>query len=353
MKVLIIGFSKIMYMPYLFPHLNKYCTEKNKVDLIVWNRDGNKDVKLEYKLNHLYQFEEKLLSENKKYKIRKFINFRKYCINILKNEKYDRVILLHTFPAFLLQKYLVKFYKNKYIFDYKDLTYEKNYLFRKIIEKVVLNSKYTFVSSEGYLNYLPKTNKIYISHNIDYKMLHYRKKRNDKEKEEINISFWGIIRDYLINEKFINGVVKSNKLKLNYYGSQTECSKKLQKMSNDSEKIIFKGAYFNDEKYLFAEETDLLHNAYDNNDFNMAVAMANKFYDGIILYIPQICNKGTLMGDLVEKNGLGTAIDFDDKDFCEKIYKFYQELNYEEFCYNCDKYLEKVLAENEKILNLI
>ena len=43
MKVLIIGFSKIKYMPYINFYLNNVNSEKNEIHILYWNRDLKTD----------------------------------------------------------------------------------------------------------------------------------------------------------------------------------------------------------------------------------------------------------------------------------------------------------------------
>jgi hypothetical protein len=76
----------------------------------------------------------------------------------------------------------------------------------------------------------------------------------------------------------------------------------------------------------------------------MKNAMGNKYYDGIIYRIPQLCNFGSFMGAKIIENGLGIAISVDD-DFANKIYNYYSDLDYDLFDYNCNIELEKVYEE--------
>ena len=43
MKILIIGFAKIKYMPYLNLYLDNIDTNKNDVHILYWNRDLQKE----------------------------------------------------------------------------------------------------------------------------------------------------------------------------------------------------------------------------------------------------------------------------------------------------------------------
>ena len=216
-KVLIVGFAQIRYMPYIYFHLNKY--KNDIIHVVTWNRDGSKDIQLEeYDIPKFYEFNEILHGESKYSKILKFYKFRKFVKKIIEDETYDRIVLLHTFPAVLLADILVKNYKNQYIFDYKDITYERVKLFKKIIAKLILNSRYTLVSSRGFLKYLPECEKIYIAHNIipsDIKKTYRVKKISSKK----NLAFWGMIRDYSINISILEQIKKKDEYSLSYYGT--------------------------------------------------------------------------------------------------------------------------------------
>ena len=83
------------------------------------------------------------------------------------------------------------------------------------------------------------------------------------------------------------------------------------------------------------------------------LAVGNKLYDGCIFYIPQLCFKGSLMGDIVTTNGIGLAADPFGDDFADSIISYYHSLDREVFNNDCDKYFEKVLSEFNSGLNVI
>ena len=47
-------------------------------------------------------------------------------------------------------------YKNNYILDIRDPSYEKFKLFNQILKKIICSSYFTTISSEGFLEFLPK-----------------------------------------------------------------------------------------------------------------------------------------------------------------------------------------------------
>ena len=73
--------------------------------------------------------------------------------------------------------------------------------------------------------------------------------------------------------------------------------------------------------------------------------MGNKYYDGLIFRIPQICMPGSFMGECAERAGVGFVCDPYDTDFTERVYAYYRGLAHSEFDGKCDVELEKVMEE--------
>ncbi|MEE1504433.1 MAG: hypothetical protein UGF89_09350, partial [Acutalibacteraceae bacterium] len=123
MKILIVGFAKIKYMPYLNLYLENLNTEKNEIHLVYWNRDEKQEDLSSVKNLNLHEF--KCIQEDevpKLSKIKNFLKFKKYVKSILKDE-FDFVIVLQTVTAILLFDILMtKQIKGNYIFDYRDST---------------------------------------------------------------------------------------------------------------------------------------------------------------------------------------------------------------------------------------
>lgn len=352
MNVLIIGFSKIKYMPYLNMHLEKY--KNDNIELIYWNRDNLDDIKIDKDII-TYEFKS-CIKENKINKFFSFLKFKYYAKKIIKSKKYDRIVFMHTFPAFLLYNYVKKIYKHQYIFDYRDITYENYPFFKRKIHKIVENSKYTFISSPGFLKVLPRTNNIFITHNITLNDLKYTQNNHSiiKEKDKISISFWGFIRDIKVNLKLIDLIGNNENFLLNYYGFESNIVKKLKQYVKDHnfKNINFFGSYRNEDKIKLVKNTDIIDNMYDYTNYNQSLAITNKFYDGIIYKLPQICQINSLMGEIVEKNGLGIMVDLSNDNALNLIRDYLINIDWEQFNKNCENYLDKVIKEYNISLEL-
>ena len=348
------------YMPYMNFYIDEFKNNNCEIELLYWKRDNKDDIIAPSGIKtHMFKFEQEdsipLIKKSKG-----FLKFRKFASNILKNNRYDLVVVLHSTPGVLLYDLLMKYYKTNYILDYRDFTYENIKLYKKIIHKLVLNSSCTFVSSDAYREYLPRCKKIYTSHNLLTDSL--EKRNTFKVKKNLNIPikirFWGLIRHKDINIGIIDRLGNDNRFELHYHGREQETAIYLKKYcyENKIRNVFFHGEYRPNERYEFAKDTDILHNMYEN-DKTMSNAMSNKYYDGIVLYIPQLCTEGSFMGKKVRNNKLGYVLNPYDENLADEIYKFYMSIDKEKFIKSCDEILDEVLDQYnigiEKISQLV
>jgi len=358
MKILFVGIGKIMYMPYLNFYIEflKNTSYKNEYHLFYWQRDNNPDLPAPSNFSKVFKYSGFTHGKNSVVsKIGHFLKFRKMGGKIIRTNTYDKIVFLHSVPAVLLEKYL-KNKRIKYILDYRDFSHENLLFYKKIISRLVFNSEFTYISSPGFRKYLPKSNKIYQVHNISNESMDYFSKRKiiNSKKETINISFWGRIRHYKINKLLISKIANNNRFILNYHGLEQKDAIKLKKYckKKNIKNVFFCGEYFPDERLKFANNTDLLHNFYDNN-VRTINALGNKYYDGIVFKIPQLCNEGSFMGTMVSNSGLGISMNIKDPMFADKLLNYLNELNYEVFYNNCAQEMKKINIEQTQAAELL
>ena len=351
MKILILGFSKIKYLPYMHFFLNCINEKDNDIHLVYWDRDNKADAEVDSNIV-LHRYDHKMLDSIPLYKkIIPIMGFGRFARKAINAVEPDFLIVLHSTTAITICQLLAGRYKERYIFDFRDLTYEKNCVYRRLIGSIVKNSVATFTSSDGFREFLPKEcTKIYTSHNLLASSMVLHKNYNSREKrkqfEPIRIAFWGMIRHYTINETIITKLGNDSRFELHYYGRAGERIKGLlQQATQQYKNIFYHGEYLPQDRDKFARNTDLLHNMYDNNDKTMFAAMGNKYYDGLIYYIPQICSKGSFMGARCEEYGVGIMLDPNVEEFVDTLYEYYRSLDYERFKLNCDSALENVVTQ--------
>ena len=357
MKILIIGFGKIKFMPYMNFYLDNIDTKANEVHLLYWNRDL-KDEDTSF-LNGVTLHEFRCYQEDdvsKLSKITSFLKYRKFALQVLK-EGFDFLYVLHSLPGVLIADKLKRSFKNKYIFDYRDSTFEAIPPFKAIVGELTKNSLATFVSSDAFRVFLPKSEeyKTYTSHNLLLDSLNHRE---DKEKygvqsDKIRVAFWGFIRHEEINLEIIKKLGSDNRFELHYYGREQQIAEKLKSYvkENNINNVFFHGEYKPQDRYEFIKNTDIIHNIYF--DSNTMLAMGNKYYDGAIFRIPQVCFPGSFMGKTAEEKGIGFCCDPYKDSFAEELYNQYKKIDYIQFSSNCDKELQRVLDEYKNGIDII
>ncbi|MBM4764483.1 hypothetical protein [Bacillus sp. B15-48] len=357
MKILLMGVQKLKFMPYMNFYLSQLDLIHNDVHLLYWNRDMKEEKRPDFNITY-HEF--KCYQEDevpKVKKIKSFMKYRKAAKQLILEENFDLIIVLNTVSGFLLQDFLWKNYSKKYIFDYRDPTLENIHFYKFLIGIIAKKSLVTFVSSDGFRKFLPKIENIFTSHNILLDSLHYRDVRLavSREVSPIRVRYWGMIRDESINRTIIDRLANDKRFELHYHGRMQKTGKNLEEycQSNGIRNVFFHGVYSPEERYEFAKETDILHNIYEKHKL-LSRAMGNKFYDGIVHYIPQICNEDSYMGEKVESEKVGAELDPNDLSFADKLYHYYLNINWKEFNERCDSLLSHVLQEYQsgnKIIN--
>lgn len=353
MKILLMGFSKLKYMPYLKFYLDNIDRREHELHVLYWNRD--------VKPESLNAYENVILHEFSRYqqdnvrvssKLPNFYRYRRFAKKLIRKEGFDFIIFLHSFPGVLLSDVLARRYADRYIFDYRDSTYEKYGFFKRIIHKLVNRSYATFVSSDGFRQLLPKEaeDKIYTSHNFIKDSLSHRedKTKYGTTSEKLRISYWGFIRDERTNRLMMDRLAGDPRFELHYYGREDQLTERLKAYAREkqTENVYFHGEYVPEDRYRFICETDLIHNVF--GDQNMMIAMSNRFYDGAIFRIPQLCMKGSVMGNRAENAGIGFAYDPEKTDYADAVYEYYTSLNRAAFDAACDTELERVIVEYQQ-----
>lgn len=349
MKILIMGFTKPKYMPYMNFYLDNISKEGNEIHILYWNRDKKQEDLTMLNQYTLHEFNEYQEDEVPIYtKIGTFLKYRRYATKVIKTGQYDFIVVLHTLPGILVADELKK-YAGRYILDYRDSTYEGFAPFKKMVSLLVKWSKITFVSSDAFRKFLPanESKKILTSHNILLDSLNHQEDRAlfNIPSNKIRIAFWGFIRHKQVNIQLIDKLANDHRFELHYYGREQQIALDLKTYAKKigAKNIFFHGEYMPSDRYQFIRQTDIIHNLYYDN--NTLLAMGNKFYDGIIFRIPQICMPSSFMGEMCQKFRVGTTIDPNDGNFANILAEYYNSLNLNEFREACNHALKGIIDE--------
>ncbi|MEE1186431.1 MAG: hypothetical protein UHN02_03525 [Acutalibacteraceae bacterium] len=337
--VAILCFNSLRYAQYLYKYTAVLNRNNIAYEVIFWQRE-NEELPTDFKFKC---YQKRLDTFQPFYKkIFGFLGYVSYLKKQIKKGKYSHLIVLTSQTAVPLC-FVLKKYKNKFIYDYRDITYENLGFYKKIVNKLISLSYFTAVSSLGFLKNFDKSDKVIVAHNSrDIKSEIVKKTKSDK----IRVTFWGMVRQVEFNKKICDLFANDDRFVLAYHGGGFYKELEQHVKENNYNNITFTGEYNLDDIKQFCKDTDILLNLYDN-DKRQQPAMTVKYYDSVRFAIPSVVNDNSYMAQKVKENNIGFVINPDDKNCLDKLYSEYNALDKKEFLLSVQKVLDKIKSDDE------
>lgn len=345
MRILLVASYTINMMPYV----STYTYILNKLginyDVIQWDRFKNHKLIQD---GNIYTFGEICyLGGSKINKIIPYINFRENIVHLIKKNNYNKIIVFNTLPAIFIVDYLIFKFKNRFVFDYRDYSYEKYGLYKKIVNYIVSSSYATVVSSKGFYRFIHEDNNVFTTHNISNidceSDIHINLNKNN-----ICIGFVGLIRYDEENKMLISKLMNSSRYKLLYIGKKyVESSIEEYCLNLSISNVEFMGEFKNEDKPKIYEKIDIINALYGNESFEVTTALPNKLYDCLLFKKPILVSSNTYLAEVVEKYNLGISVDKDD-DILKKLNEYIENFNREVFMSGISSFLEVVKDDMNK-----
>lgn len=110
---------------------------------------------------------------------------------------------------------------------------------------------------------------------------------------------------------------------------------------------------FKEQAAALYEKCDVIYSVYDADMTNVRVALPNKLYEAIYCERPIIVAKGTYLAELVERWGVGVAVDHrEPKELSAVLQRMRDDTEYyQAFCYRCHE--QKRIADTETYNKLL
>lgn len=340
----------LKYCPYISRYIERLENAQVDYKVYFWNRS-----KFELKLSDHYSYynEASKLTNGKIQKLLDFIGFRKWLIRELKTNQYEKIIALSTLTGVLLGNYLYK-KRGQYIFDIRDYSYEHIKPFFAIEKKVIENSAFTAISSRGFEEFLPEHEYI-IAHNFNRNDIKEDAKF-EKTKGTINFVWNGVVRYFEFQRYYLDALKNDSRFNIVFHGDGPElelykeyCAK------NGFENVLFTGSYNNADKASLLKDAHILNNCYgytQNAGNKLKYAVSNRFYDGMIYHIPQLVEPEGFKPEWANNSGIGVSFP-PDKDFADKLYDYYQNIDNESFDMACSCELDRVIKDDNRYVENI
>lgn len=349
MRVCIVTYDEYINIPYIEKYEKCLREASISYDIILWDR-RNMHPELQQEDNK-YFFHANT-GKSKFSKIIPFWQWRIFVLNILKKNKYDKLIILTTIPGVLIFDYILLKYKHKYILDIRDFTYENWNLYKVIVDRLVSDSFATLISSAGFRTWLTPNKKIVENHNISNTKEAF--KECNFMKGSICIGFVGGIRFFEENKKIIRQFANQEGIVLKYIGKRHP-GEDLESFcrENGIRNVLFRDAFNNNQKPQIYEEIDFINSIYGSGSKIVRTALPNKLYDCILFKKPIIVSKHTYLESIVLKYGLGFSVDLETDDIKYELDNYISNFEKEKFVLSCNMLLEKIIRQEKSAIKKI
>ena len=343
MKVGLLLPNNVYFCPYV--KIYTKILEKNGIpyDILYWDREGIEETAA-YRYSRPSPYTATLL--------KKFFNwylYVRFLKKVLKKENYDRLIIFSPQLAIFLYDYLKKYYCQKFILDYRDLSIEQR--LKNRFEKVLKISKMNAISSPGFKSCLPTDYPYILSHNFDIDLLEQTmsKKTLPNKIKKIDGKYIvltiGGIRDYEQNEAIIKAFANNPDYQIHFIGKGV-ASKLLEEYAKDNQikNVYFEGFYRKECERKYIQNSTLM-NIYYPRKLSHNTALSNRFYNSLMFCKPMITTANTVQGDYVAQFRVGVAITSDN--IVEEIQQYIDNFNPTEYQEGRNKLLEKFYKDYE------
>jgi hypothetical protein len=334
-RVALVLSSNIEIAPYYLYYTD--CLEKINVayDIISWDR-----LSLGTEMKYCFKYP----SPQSRSFIRKIYDFSKYSEyiqEVLLSSRYDYIIVFTIANSIFLGSFLKRNFRNKYIIDIRD--YSPIFPFtKKKLARIFKDARMIYISSIGFLKWLPQNFNYVISHNVRLEALESKYQVNQiQNKNPLIISAFGSIRNYESNRKLIENLRLSNRYIIEFNGLGFEPLKKIA--DQNCINVRFGGRYNKEEEKAIIERADIINILFPRTTVDYA-NLNNRFYHAIIHRKPVIVNDGSILAEYVGKYYLGLVLQ-SDKDILKGIERWVNKFDINAFESGCRKMTDILIQD--------
>jgi hypothetical protein len=324
----IIGFGNLRIIQYIDKYTFALDEEGVRYEVVYFDRNDENERKnfkgdcIAYKQNmNTYQSFWK--------KVGGFIGYTRFLYRTIRAKKYDKLVILTTPTAMVLLPILLTKYRKRFIYDYRDITYEGFFAYRWLVIRLMKTSRMVMISSLGFLEKLgigyPNQSITFVmAHNcIDVAPISVETCR--RGDGPIRIVFWGMVRQPEFNKKLCLLFGNDRRFDISFHGEgygdeiRQFCEQRV--IAN----VHFTGRYDRERVPDFACCTDIIHCIYENDE-HMKHSMQVKIYDAMKFGLPILMNEGCYALSYVEKYGIAKAVKFT-QHLPDEVYEWYKNLD--------------------------
>ena len=340
MRYLIVTYDDYFNIPYIRFYEDYLKKHHHTYDIVLWNRSRQ-----QVDIPNAYVFTGRD-SSSKLGKIAPFLNWRRFVLRQLRNQQYDRLIILTTMPAVLLADKLLGEYRNRFWFDIRDFTYENIAFYKKLVGKLVHAATAVSISSPAFRTFLPKADKIYLTHNISNQDAEQAHCSLDVHDKPIHIGFVGGIQFEQQNKQLLMQFANHPSFHFKYVGkAHLGCDLQPFCQKNGIHNAEFHPAFTNDQKPAIYRDIHMINCVYGNHNQVVRLLLPNRLYDCVLFKKPIIVSKGTYLEQVITQYHLGLAVNVENENVVQAVTSYLESFDRIAFETGCNQFLEKVNEE--------
>lgn len=342
------------------PYLAKYenLLQQNGVDyeVVLWNRTPDEGMPEIDREGNTVSINLPCTGSLSK-RVLRFLKWRSVAKKVIQKRKYSALIMLSTVPTVLLGGFLLRDFRQRYLFDIRDYTFEKYKPLRKLMMHLINNSALTAISSKGYMRWLEPSEKIMVNHNITVDRAEGYVAPDLQNQNLLRFAFVGNVRLDTQTEALMLQLKDRADFEQHFYGRiLPTCD--IQKIARDwkIDNLFLHGPFDVTQKQRFFEDIDLLNAVYANarkeEDIPLgdSTPIPNRLYDCLVFYRPLVASKGTYLAELIDTYGLGCTVNGFCGDAPQIMRAYADSFDREAFMKNCDTLREQVCREEEQYI---
>ena len=326
-----------------------FSKDQYDVKVLGWDRDGfflnNKEfISIQNLSIEVYNKSAKYAGGMKT--IFKLIQFQLWLIKKLLKYR-NSIDIIHScdFDTAIPAKIVSKIFKKKLVYDIFDYYIDSHYVpnvLKGIVEKaeikVINNADLTIICTEDRKEQIKKSKPkrcIVIYNSPDIENYNLNKKIIKSDNNKLKIVYVGILQEHRLLKEIAEEIKNYPDVELHIggFGSYENYFKKL---STKHSNIFYYGRMQYEDVLCLEKSADILFATYNPEIENHKYSAPNKIYEAMALEKPIIVCNNTGIDVLVKKEKIGYTIDYNAKEFVEKIEKFSCE-EYETYSQNCKK----------------
>ena len=293
-------------------------------------------------------------------RIMRFLKWRSVAKKVIRKQKYSALIMLSTVPTVLLGGLLRRKYRERYLFDIRDYTFESRKPLRKLVMGLINRSTLTAISSKGYMRWLDPSPKIMVNHNITVDETVGYTAPNLRDQQVLRFAFVGNVRLDTQTEALMLQMKDRKDFQQHFYGRiLPSCRIEQIAREKNIDNLFLHGPFDVEQKHRFFGEIDLLNAVYANAQKEEDIPLGdstpipNRLYDCLVFYRPLVASKGTYLAELIDNYGLGCTVNGFCPDAPQIVRDYADSFDAEAFMKNCDTLRELVYREEERYVAAI